>query len=200
MSHASKADASRSAVVARIRDARARACESFRPLVLSKESTLTSKTEPGLPKILVDRDRILQVLSNFLNNAVKFTPPRGRISIDVSRDGDHSVRFAITDTGPGIKPEDLPHVFSRYWQAKKTAHLGSGLGLAIAKGIAEAHHGAVAVHSELGRGRRLHCVAARRGVCGSDSCAGAGYVISRSLATAETPGLVRRPPLRSRIL
>jgi signal transduction histidine kinase len=58
----------------------------------------------------------------------------------------------VADTGSGIRPEDLPHVFSRYWQAKRTAHLGSGLGLAIAKGIAEAHHGRVDVQSEVGRG------------------------------------------------
>jgi PAS domain S-box-containing protein len=128
-------------------------CESFFRMARAKSVALSTRCMPRLPRIMVDRDRIVQVLSNFLNNALKFTPAGGRIELDVSRDEeDHSVRFSVSDTGSGIRPEDLPHVFSRYWQAKRTAHLGSGLGLAIAKGIAEAHHGRVDVRSEPGRG------------------------------------------------
>jgi signal transduction histidine kinase len=128
------------------------AYESFRPIAESKSLTLRCDSEKGLPNVMVDRDRILQVLSNFLNNAIKFTPAGGQVSLDLARGDDRTLRFAVTDTGPGMKAEELPHVFSRFWQARRTAHLGSGLGLAIAKGIADAHHGSVAVESELGRG------------------------------------------------
>lgn len=62
------------------------------------------------------------------------------------------VTFAVIDEGPGIAPEDLPHVFERYWQAGETKQLGTGLGLAIAKGIVEAHGGQLGVESELGKG------------------------------------------------
>jgi PAS domain S-box-containing protein len=127
--------------------------EAFLPMARAKDITLTNHATERLPRIMVDRDRISQVLSNFLNNALKFTSANGRIALDVSLDADtNEVRFGVSDTGPGIQPEELPHIFSRYWQAKRTAHLGSGLGLAIAKGIAEAHHGRVGVESELGRG------------------------------------------------
>jgi PAS domain S-box-containing protein len=127
------------------------ACESFRQIVAPKNITLTCDEGKSLPRILVDRDRVIQVLSNFLNNAVKFTPAQGRIAISATRE-EHDVCFAVSDTGSGIKPEDLRFVFSRHWQAKSTAHLGSGLGLAIAKGIADAHRGSVGVESEVGRG------------------------------------------------
>jgi PAS domain S-box-containing protein len=144
----------------------AEVCESFARIATAKSVSLSTRCAPRLPRIMVDRDRILQVLSNFLNNALKFTPAGGSIALDVSRDeDDHGVRFAVSDTGSGIGPDDLPHVFGRYWQAKRTAHLGSGLGLAIAKGIAEAHHGRVSVRSQLGQGSTftLH-------VPGSDDC------------------------------
>ena len=62
------------------------------------------------------------------------------------------VRFAVTDRGPGIAAEQLPHIFDRYWQVKETAQLGTGLGLAIAKGIVEAHGGRIWVESEVGKG------------------------------------------------
>ncbi|HVX39265.1 MAG TPA: ATP-binding protein [Gemmatimonadaceae bacterium] len=140
------------------------ACEAFRPIAAAKPLTFTCTIEPGSGRILADRDRILQVLSNFLNNAVKFTPKHGRITLQVSGD-DRAVRFRVSDTGPGIEPEDAPHVFSRFWQAKRTAHLGSGLGLAIAKGIAEAHHGTVAVESVPGQGSTFSLVVPRSAEC-----------------------------------
>ena len=66
------------------------------------------------------------------------------------------VHFVVADSGPGIAPEQVPHVFDRFWQANHTAHLGAGLGLAIAKGIAEAHGGIVWVESDPGRGSTFH--------------------------------------------
>ncbi|HJQ20663.1 MAG TPA: PAS domain S-box protein [Gemmatimonadaceae bacterium] len=141
-------------VVRRCEDAAAlgrEACDSFAVIVRSKNQTLECHVPPVLPRIFVDRDRVLQALSNFLNNAVKFTPAGGRISIDATSAGG-CVRYTVRDSGPGIEAEDLAHVFARFWQSKRTAHMGSGLGLAIARGVAEAHGGRVFAESEVGAG------------------------------------------------
>ncbi len=71
------------------------------------------------------------------------------------KEADGGMEFCVRDSGPGIPPEVLPHVFDRYWQAESTAKDGSGLGLAIAKGFVEAHHGKIWVESTLGRGCRF---------------------------------------------
>ncbi|MBV8517371.1 MAG: GAF domain-containing protein [Acidobacteria bacterium] len=98
-----------------------------------------------------DRDRIMQVLSNLIGNALKFTPPGGRISVCAShRDGE--VLVSVRDTGPGIPHEHLGHIFSPYWQAKRAERLGAGLGLPIARGIVEAHGGRIWAESEPGSG------------------------------------------------
>lgn len=102
-------------------------------------------------ELYCDRDRIMQVLSNLVGNALKFTPPGGRIEVSAARI-DRSVRFAVKDEGPGIPPDGLPHVFDRFYRAEKSRRAGLGLGLAIAKGIVEAHGGRIDVESELGRG------------------------------------------------
>ncbi|HUE96452.1 MAG TPA: HAMP domain-containing sensor histidine kinase [Longimicrobiaceae bacterium] len=98
-----------------------------------------------------DHYRILQVLSNLVGNAVKFTPEEG--SIDLSAEAhDGEVVFRVRDTGPGIAEGDLPHVFDRFWHAERSRRGGAGLGLAIAHGIVEAHGGRIRVESEPGRG------------------------------------------------
>ena len=130
----------------------AEACEAFRRIAGEKSQTLDCHVEPRLRPVYVDRDRVLQVLSNYLNNAVKFTPAGGRVALRVAPSEDGGVRFSVSDTGPGLAAEDLTRVFERFWQAKRTAHLGSGLGLAIAKGIVEAHRGRVWAESIAGAG------------------------------------------------
>ena len=132
------------------------ACEAFRPIALQGQQSLECDIAPNLRPVLADRDRVLQVLSNFLNNAVKFTPEGGRITIRAAAGDDGGVVYSVADTGPGIAPEDLSRVFGRFWQAKRTAHLGSGLGLAIAKGIALAHRGRVWAESTPGKGATFH--------------------------------------------
>lgn len=127
------------------------ACESFRSVLEAKGQVLACEIPEALPSVDADRDRVLQVLSNFLGNAAKFTPAGGRITVRAAV-ADGEVQFTVTDEGPGIPEEELPRLFQRFWQAKRTAHLGAGLGLAIAKGIAEAHHGRVWVESQVGRG------------------------------------------------
>ena len=102
-------------------------------------------------QIECDRDRILQVFGNLIDNAVKFSPKGAIVTVRAERAGNEIV-FSVTDRGPGIPAEYLPHVFDRYWQARRTARLGTGLGLSIAKGLVEAHGGHIWVESELGKG------------------------------------------------
>ena len=128
------------------------AYESFRNIAREKSLELRCVLDDDLPCIYADRDRILQVLANYLNNALKFTPPGGHIVLMARRTEGGGVRYEVHDTGAGIKPADLGNVFTRFWQAKRTAHLGSGLGLAIARGIAEAHRGRVWAESREGKG------------------------------------------------
>ncbi len=104
-----------------------------------------------LPRANIDRHRVLQMLSNLVTNAIKFTPPGGRVELR-ARTGREGIVFSVADTGTGIVPADLPYVFDRYWQAAHSRHLGAGLGLAISRGVANAHGGDIAVASEVGRG------------------------------------------------
>ncbi len=101
-----------------------------------------------------DRDRLLQVLDNLIGNAIKFSRPGSAITVRVEPRGDE-LWFSVADTGPGIAPDDLAHVFDRFWKVQRTAHLGTGLGLAIAKGIVEAHRGRIWAESEPGVGSRF---------------------------------------------
>jgi signal transduction histidine kinase len=100
----------------------------------------------------VDASRIVQVITNLLGNAVKFTDAGGRVSLRTRTDSGSVVVVSVADTGIGIEPEALPHVFDRFWQARATPRRGSGLGLAIARGIVEAHGGRIWAESERGRG------------------------------------------------
>ena len=87
-----------------------------------------------------------------ISNAIKFTPEGSRVTVSAAVE-DNTVVFSIADTGRGIDPEQLPHVFDRFWQAATRARrLGAGLGLPITKGIVEAHGGRIWVESELGKG------------------------------------------------
>jgi len=117
-------------------------CESSQPLAEQREQKLVCNIVNTLPDICADRDRIAQVFSNLIGNAMKFTPERGTITV-TARAEKRDVVFQVADTGPGIPDVDLKNVFRPYWQAKKTAFLGAGLGLAIVRGIVEAHGGNV---------------------------------------------------------
>ncbi len=105
-----------------------------------------------LPTLDVDRDRIVQVLGNLVNNALKFTEAGGIVTISVATRGE-MVTVAVTDTGVGIAPDDLAHVFDRFWHGRRRTKIRStGLGLAIARGIVQAHGGRISVESTVGRG------------------------------------------------
>jgi PAS domain S-box-containing protein len=104
-----------------------------------------------LPSVEVDVDRMVQVLENIIGNALKFTPSGGTVVVEAGR-AEGCVQFAVADTGPGIHPDQLPHLFDRFWQARHSSRRSVGLGLSIARGIAEGHGGAIRVESEPGRG------------------------------------------------
>jgi signal transduction histidine kinase len=104
-----------------------------------------------LPPVRGDPARVLQVFSNLVGNAVKFTPEGGAITLSAAR-ADDVIQCAIADTGSGIPPEELPRIFGKFWQSKRGDHRGVGLGLAIARGIVEAHGGTIGVKSEVGKG------------------------------------------------
>jgi len=110
---------------------------------------------PGLPIVLGDHDRVLQVIFNLLENAFKHTPVGGRVTLGARSTGSQVV-ITVRDTGEGISSEDLAHIFDRYWQARTHGRSGAGLGLTIVKGIVEAHGGQVWVESEVGKGSAFH--------------------------------------------
>lgn len=125
--------------------------EPYASKIAEKKLAIFREVAPGVDEIVCDRGRIVQVFWNLIGNAVKFSPPAGKIFVKVTKVQD-SLQFSIRDEGPGISAAEIGSVFDRFWQAAKTASLGTGLGLSIVKGIVEAHHGKVWVESEYGKG------------------------------------------------
>ncbi|MEO7594580.1 MAG: ATP-binding protein, partial [Byssovorax sp.] len=127
----------------------------------SEKSLQLTAAAPASATAWCDRERTLQVLSNLLGNAVKFTQPGGTITLgaDILPT---EIRLFVRDTGPGIPQQDLPNVFDRYWQAKRSDRRGIGLGLPICKGLVEAQGGKLWVESELERGTTFFFTLPRR--------------------------------------
>ncbi|GAF26075.1 signal transduction histidine kinase [Moorella thermoacetica Y72] len=126
----------------------------IRPQADSKNLTLETHLPKELPKIYVDPTRIKQVLYNLLSNAVKFTPFKGTITISVDYN-DHELAIKVKDTGIGIKPEDLKHVFEEFYQAESPYEKkfeGVGLGLPLCKRLIELHNGRIDIQSQIGKG------------------------------------------------
>jgi len=130
------------------------ALEPYRAIAATSSIAIDVHVDPEVAEVVCDRDRILQVLSNLVGNALKFTPPGGTVTLSVEP-LDEEVRFAVSDTGPGIAERDRQHVFDRYWQAAHTRQAGAGLGLFIVKGIVEAHGGRVWAEAGPGGGASL---------------------------------------------
>nr|WP_239565153.1 ATP-binding protein [Brevibacillus fulvus] len=125
----------------------------FGTLAKERGVALRLVMDTALPSILIDPDRIEQVLTNLIDNALRHTPPEGTVTLRAS--GEQPLVLEVSDTGSGIPQEDLPFVFERFYKADKARTRGSagtGLGLAIAKNIVEAHGGAINVQSKLGEG------------------------------------------------
>lgn len=130
------------------------ACETFELLAQEKSVRIVARQAPGdLPiAIFCDHDRVLQIFSNLLTNAIKFSPAGAEVEIRVEVTTSREARFAITDAGPGISKDVLPHIFQRRWQGPGASKSGSGLGLYIAEAIARAHGGRIWVESVPGHG------------------------------------------------
>jgi PAS domain S-box-containing protein len=141
------------------------ACDTLYPLAAARQQELRVDFPPSLPAISADPDRVIQVFSNVIGNAMKFSPAGTTIVVTAAAHAARSaaegassadpadwVVFAVADTGPGIPAAHLPHVFNRYWQSSRGVRPGSGLGLAIARGIVEAHGGWIEVESVEGSG------------------------------------------------
>jgi two-component system OmpR family sensor kinase/two-component system sensor histidine kinase BaeS len=127
---------------------------NFEPVAEDKGIDLSVQIAALLPLIEADPDRLAQVLRNLLSNALRHTPAGGQIAVSAGLDRTR-IFVSVTDTGAGIAPEDLEHVFDRFWRAdpsRSREQGGSGLGLAIAKSLIEAHGGRIRVESTPGRG------------------------------------------------
>jgi two-component system OmpR family sensor kinase/two-component system sensor histidine kinase BaeS len=146
----------------------------------AKEVRLTTDLADGIPPVLADPDRLAQIMRNLLSNALRHTPEGGQITVSAMvlpstpRQQRTFVRIVVADTGEGIPPDDLPHVFDRFWRAERSrarerggpsttlrpfdfaqGRRSSGLGLAIARHLVQAHGGQMGVESEMGRGSRF---------------------------------------------
>ncbi|AKF09375.1 PAS domain S-box protein [Sandaracinus amylolyticus] len=134
------------------------ALESVRAAASAKEITLRTVVDSPVPRVRGDATRLQQVIWNLLSNAIKFTPRGGRVEVSIAR-RDDEVEIAVADSGQGIDPEFLPHVFERFRQADQTTtrrHGGLGLGLAIVQQIVQMHGGTVRAESEgVGKGARF---------------------------------------------
>jgi two-component system, sensor histidine kinase and response regulator len=119
--------------------------ESLGPIADAKQIELRTDLPEGDIPVHADRDRVLQIFSNLIGNAIKFTPEGGTITVS-ARVEDDSVRFRVSDSGSGISAEDLPRIFDRFWHGKEGG--GSGLGLAIVRGVVHAHGGDVQAESD----------------------------------------------------
>jgi signal transduction histidine kinase len=132
-----------------------RAVAQLQSCAQGKQISIVVEQPDEAPLVRVDRDRIHQVLVNLLDNAVKFTPPEGRVALAFGRE-DGLVSCTVSDTGPGIPADEIPHLFGRFYRGDSSRARqgagGYGLGLAIAKAIVEAHGGRLWVESEPGEG------------------------------------------------
>ena len=128
--------------------------DALRPLADAGGVTLAAELPESLPALHADADRVRQLFSNVIGNAIKFTSAGGRVTLSAREDA-RSVEFAVADTGEGIPAAQLPHVFERFYQGtlgSRASRHGAGLGLPIARGIVEAHGGQIWIESSPGVG------------------------------------------------
>lgn len=123
----------------------------YEPMFVSRDITFTVDVPPQGVEAFFDHDRIVQVLSNLLGNAMKFTPGGGVVALRAERQANRVV-FALHNDGAGISPSALPHIFERFWQLDSNERRGLGLGLSICRAIVSAHGGQIWAESEVGRG------------------------------------------------
>jgi signal transduction histidine kinase len=127
------------------------AVDLLRPLALERGCDLVLAGEVDGASVCCDRERVLQVFSNLVGNALKFSPPGAAVTVRAETRG-RAVRFSVADLGPGIPADQVVHLFEPYWTRSQTARRGVGLGLYISKALVEAHGGTIAVESSAGVG------------------------------------------------
>jgi signal transduction histidine kinase len=131
--------------------------ESFTELASRQGVKLEGSVESNVDPVYMDTQRIGRVLNNLIGNALRHTPARGEVRVHARR-RDAGVEVTVSDTGAGIRPEDLPRIFDSFYRGEKSrsrATGGAGLGLAISRGIVQAHGGDIKVQSESGRGSQF---------------------------------------------
>jgi len=133
--------------------------ESFSQLAKQQEITLEGQVESDVDPVLMDTQAIGRVFNNLISNALRYTPSQGRVSVWVRR-ASAGVEVTVSDTGEGIRPRDIPHIFERFYRGdasrtRSSGMGGAGLGLAIARSIVRAHGGDIRVQSELGKGTQF---------------------------------------------
>jgi signal transduction histidine kinase len=140
-----------------------KAVENLRLQAEQSGVALTTEIEPGLPEVNVDINRCIQIIRNLVSNALKYTLSGGQVIVHAYQQEaaahQTEVIIAVKDTGQGISPEDLHHIFDRFYRADKSRNRGgggSGIGLTIAKQLVEAHGGQIGVVSELGKGSTFY--------------------------------------------
>src|SRR5262249_33721925 len=129
--------------------------ESLKPIAETKPVDLEIGAMDANLTAWADRDRIVQVLNNLIGNAVKFTPPQGKVTVAAQRDRNGWVQVSVADTGPGIPPGEADKIFDEFYQIPQAVRpkiKGMGLGLTIAKKLLEMHGGKIWVQSEPGKG------------------------------------------------
>jgi two-component system OmpR family sensor kinase/two-component system sensor histidine kinase BaeS len=126
------------------------AVAKFEPAAESKAVHLSFHAAEGLPEVMADPDRLAQIMNNLMTNALRHTPEGGSIAVSAAA-AENAVEVTVTDSGEGIAPEDLPHIFDRFWRGDRSRSRvggGSGLGLAIVRALVEGHGGAVRAASD----------------------------------------------------
>lgn len=131
------------------------AIETLGPLAAERGVELSSDLPDTLPLVDVDPERVAQVFSNLIGNSIKYTARGGTVTVSAVSEHE-DVRVTVADTGIGIHEDDLPRIFDRFWQSKRTNRSGAGLGLNIARGIVRAHGGRIWVESREGEGTQVH--------------------------------------------
>ncbi len=132
--------------------------ERILPLAQIKAMQIETDVAPNLPQLAGDRQRLLQIFSNIIGNAVKYTPPSGHVYISVEN-ADCNLRFIVQDDGLGISPEDQAHIFDRFYRVRRAETEGiegTGLGLAIVKKLIDVHNGQIGLESSLGEGTTFY--------------------------------------------
>lgn len=150
--------------------------DNVRPLVAEKNIRLKFHPKENIPSLSLDRNKIYQVFSNLLNNAIKFTPHGGEIHFDLSWDDDRFY-FTFTDTGRGLPIGEEEKVFEKFWTGKGSSHSGTGLGLFICRTVIEAHGGTISCGNVNGKGASFTFTLPREKAVAEDGVTGEIFVV-----------------------